>query len=895
MHVQTLIDELRSFLPIQFPLGVFIHNNMLFHFEDRAFYQGVDEAAELFGAKKALPESYYLDLFRRKRIHPDLLRSELQSWLKVHGHNAPEGLDLFVSLMLNPLFIPLRPAFVQPAPVLTGERFRLARSQKKEKIWKRQLRERFGEDVNNYFHSFFIQFISTYLDQGMSIWHNPDAHLGLWESFRQFVQANPETILPWDKQLLSHVEAAQRAGVVAWLDGYLERLPFVENPRQYVLETLLELRGWAGMVNKFETDESVVPRFRPKISLVEYVAIYLLLEHSVYEMLLKNYSIESLMQLSVENDEIFLSEEQVQWVAAELSARGVKRERLPEMIRILVMLDESERAYIWQKALDQSVRNECLDALSIKLKTTLKRPVDPVSTRFYFCIDDREESIRRILEEKRPDFETHGVVGFFGIDMKFRSVHHPEAITHCPPVVNPSRVISEKAVDEARFAEKNKQFSRLQYGGWYSSRADVGSLPITILTGPVTSLLLFLRVFLPSLALGLEKWLRSRFVPQVKTRIAFSCVEGSDEGYKPHEMAEIVARILRFAGTVDSFPLTNYIIAHGSSSANNPFKNAYGCGACSGKAGFPNAQIFCGMANTPAVRDILSEKHQIHIPAEVFFVACYHDTSTDEVIVFNLDEAPAALKPKIEAELVVLRAAASDNSTERCRHFASARKYMSERVTLRHVLDRSASLAEPRPEYGHNNTAMTVIGRRSLTKGLFLDRRSFLTSYDYSTDPSGDVLAMVMAGAVPVAGGIALDYYFSRIDNEVYGSGTKLPLNIASLLGVMTGASSDLRIGLARQMVELHEPARNTIVVEAPTVVLDRLISAHPRIKKMVHNQWVHFASVDPSTGECKLFLEGQWHSYQSKRNELPVIADSAVYTKNHRGPLPFAVIEGKA
>ncbi len=54
---------------------------------------------------------------------------------------------------------------------------------------------------------------------------------------------------------------------------------------------------------------------------------------------------------------------------------------------------------------------------------------------------------------------------------------------------------------------------------------------------------------------------------------------------------------------------------------------------------------------------------------------------------------------------------------------------------LRHVEERSEHLAQPRPEYGHCTNAVCIVGRRSLTRGLFLDRRAFLVSYDATQDP----------------------------------------------------------------------------------------------------------------------------------------------------------------
>ena len=145
------------------------------------------------------------------------------------------------------------------------------------------------------------------------------------------------------------------------------------------------------------------------------------------------------------------------------------------------------------------------------------------------------------------------------------------------------------------------------------------------------------------------------------------------------------------------------------------------------------------------------------------------------------------------------------------------------RAALGHVEGRAADLAQPRPEYGHATNAFCIVGRRERTRGLFLDRRAFLVSYDPTRDEDGTTLARILAAVVPVVAGISLEYYFSYVDPTGYGCGTKLPHNVTSLLGVMDGAQSDLRTGLPWQMVEIHEPVRLTMVVDTTPEILIRL------------------------------------------------------------------------
>jgi hypothetical protein len=900
MQLKTTLEELRRYLPIQLPLGSFIHNNMLVSFEDRPFAQGVAEAAKIFGAVRALPESYYREKYRRNRIAHDKVEQSIKSWLREHG--VPETLsclslvNLAWELLQSPIEIPERvhPSgvadYMDEAGLLRAPHLPQEHATGKE--WKRVFKEKLGEDVNASFHPLFIRFLSAYLDQGMATWHNPDTHLGLLESFRAFVAVHQRFAPAWMEKV--RTELAQVSGDTAldWLERHLTRLPFVSEPRSYLLETLIELRGWAGMVNKFETEPHFIPRHAPLVRLSEYLVIYLILEKAHYEESIQHHKLEDLRILYEPYPLERLNQGQVAHLLKALASRGL----LPEtrtsaltqrLLELSVKFHAAERALVWQEALDLSVREQCLSAVNEALKSPQKTRAKPAAN-FYFCIDDREESIRRLLEEDHPEYDTLGVVGFFGIDMKFKSVLHPEPVIHCPPVVNPSRVVEEKWVQDGI---EEKTFIPRGAGDWhfwYGTRSSVRSVFFSLVTGPLTMLVLLLRVFFPRLAAKFSHQLKNWVNPNAQTRIHFSASDGPG-GYELSEMANIVATILKFAGTKSDLPEVNFMVAHGATSTNNPYQNAYGCGACSGKAGIPNAQIFCGMANSAKVREELRLSHGIDIAENVVFVACYHDTSTDEIVCFNQADIPAEKKAAVERGLSHLRTAAQKNSLERCRHFASARHLNDQAETLAHVSGRAASLAEPRPEYGHNNTAMVVVGRRSITRGLFLDRRCFLVSYDASTDPSGATLSGVLAGAVPVAGGISLDYYFSRIDNEIYGSGTKLPLNIAGLVGVMTGSSSDLRVGLARQMVELHEPVRITIVIEAEETTVWRIIQNHPRMKRMVENHWLHLAVLNPATGELKLFEEGMFRTHSESTQPLVMMESSESYAPHRKGPLPFA------
>ena len=162
-----------------------------------------------------------------------------------------------------------------------------------------------------------------------------------------------------------------------------------------------------------------------------------------------------------------------------------------------------------------------------------------------------------------------------------------------------------------------------------------------------------------------------------------------------------------------------------------------------------------------------------------------------------------------------------------------------------------------------------MVGRRALTKGLNLDRRSFLNSYDYRDDPNGIYLAGILNAVAPVCGGINLEYFFSRVDNNNLGAGTKLPHNVMGLIGVANGIDGDLRTGLPNQMIEIHTPIRLlTIVEHLPYVVADAL-HKNPRTMEWFTNQWIHLMVYHPIDKQYYLFKDGIFHLYKPSNQQI--------------------------
>ncbi|CAI2717557.1 DUF2309 domain-containing protein [Nitrospina watsonii] len=325
-------------------------------------------------------------------------------------------------------------------------------------------------------------------------------------------------------------------------------------------------------------------------------------------------------------------------------------------------------------------------------------------------------------------------------------------------------------------------------------------------------------------------------------------------GFTPTEQAHFVETALRIMGFTKTFARLVLLCAHGSTSDNNPYESALDCGACGGNHGISNARTLAVMANKPQVRQMLAEKGLL-IPPDTHFLPGQHDTTTDEVELFDLEDVPATHRKDLRQLQQDLKAAGENNSRERLTRLPDEPVRKGNFKASARTKQRSIDWSQVRPEWGLSRHTAFIAGRRSLTQGINLEGRSFLHSYDYSQDPSGKYLEIIMTAPMIVGNWINMEHYFSTVDPDVYGSGSKAYHNVVGHLGVMFGTQSDLCVGLPIQTVyngekPYHEPMRLFVILEAPLKRITDIIERHEFLQELMRNQWLHLVALDPDTME---------------------------------------------
>lgn len=792
-----VIHELKHFLPSQQALKDFIHHNSLHAFQHMKFYDAIFKASKIFGFQVHLELTEYRELYKTGRIREDILQKVIA--------DKKNNIALWKDNLLN-----------KDYDTINHPRIGQLR-----KLWK----EVYGLDLDNKVHPLLFRILCAFLDQGIAIHEFPVANKNFTDSIKAMEQKSFTSFFKTRSVRQNFLSG--NYSITGLLKTIVGKEEYFE---QYLFDTHFSHHGWSGFISAVEDNPQTLLD-RKNISLKELVEFELLLElDALYANLGTSWE-------PITND---TTQPPVDLFA------DIEKTEFAEVIEL------------WQDAFEWSYYDSVLKGILLadhKKNGQLNGKSAGATFQAIFCIDEREDSIRRHIEAVDKKCETFGAPGFFGVEFYFQQEGSKFYDKLCPAPVTPKYLIKEF---NAKVPRKGEPLYTKHTHGFFTGFA------LSITFGFWAFVRTALNLFKPKMSPAISNayaHMDTLSVLTIENKDPGDMENGLQIGYTLDEMAARAEGFLRGIGLVKNFAPIIYIVAHGSSSANNPHHGAHDCGACSGRPGATNARVQAFILNHKKVREVLLAKG-IEIPEATQFIGSMHDTAADVIGYYDEHILSEENITNHSINKQNFETALNLNAKERSRRFASINTKQELEQVRKAIHSRSVSLFEPRPELGHGTNTLAIIGRRKTTKGLFLDRRAFLNSYDHTTDADGAILSGVMRPIGLVCGGINLEYYFSRVDNIKMGAGTKLPHNVMGLFGVANSSDGDLRPGLPWQMIEVHDPVRLLVIVEHKPEIVLKAIQSSPEVFEWYKNEWVHIIALHPEEKQFYYFKKGVFEKY---------------------------------
>jgi uncharacterized protein YbcC (UPF0753/DUF2309 family) len=665
---------------------------------------------------------------------------------------------------------------------------------------------------------------AAYFDEGQSVWRMPTGGTGPYAAWRLAMRydRNPEVMgIRGFRTLVARMPEDPIAAILAVLDelGIPDRA--VE---EYLYEALCGIGGWAAYVRYRVWDNALYGR--EDDTLIQLLAIRVVWGWTLFRQ---------------RDDSAF----KVAWRRAmDEAAKIPLDDRLGDDADLTVDVVLQEAYEIgWQRRLLARLNG----ATPSIPPAGARKPLQAA-----FCIDVRSEVYRRALEAAWPEAETVGFAGFFGYPIEYVPIAHERGGAQCPVLLTPAFVVCETVEGAAPETEASildlRRLRRRVAKAWKSFKVSAVSSFLYVETA---GLLYAWKILSDSLGLtrtvhdpntdGFDDDVIGRLGPRIEPRE----VGGRQTGFTQQQRLTQAEGVLRAMSMTGDFARIVLLAGHGSTTVNNPHASGLDCGACGGHTGEANARVAAAILNDPDVRLGLRDRG-IDIPSDTWFLGALHDTTTDEVRLFNADQAP----PSHRADLDRLRAALSRASALARRERAGLLGVSGERGLDRAVMSRARDWSQVRPEWGLAGNAAFIAAPRERTRGIDLAGRVFLHSYDWRTDADFSVLNLIMTAPMVVASWINLQYYGSTVNNPAFGAGNKVLHNVTGALGVLEGNAGDLKGGLPWQSVHdgtrfIHEPLRLNVFIEAPLKAINDVIARRTGVRELADNRWIHLFALD--------------------------------------------------
>jgi uncharacterized protein YbcC (UPF0753/DUF2309 family) len=668
---------------------------------------------------------------------------------------------------------------------------------------------------------FMINRLSTwsasYFDKGQAVWSAANKKQSLFASWKAEALADYTSDVMGLKKFRSAVaklpddpfDAAQYS-----IDRLQIPAPGVET---YLYRLLLRLGGWSAHIARIDWDTNL--NGGKGELLKEWLAVLICWEACLFESITPK-------GLGNEWDEAL----------GALGRTDIDDRRLNQKL-------------IMQEAFDAAAQRSIIKKIKEKPGTQGTEKLQKMAQAI-FCIDVRSEVFRRNLEEVDPNIETLGFAGFFAFPIKFFPIGRNEGEAQCPVLLKTGPNISEEIKDQhiqKRTVERLRLSHQVRYvwktfkTGAVTCFGFVSPMGLTYLPKLITDAFGYTRPVADPEHIGMNR----ASVGIRSVRLTAEDQDGIATGIALNDQVAMAKNALKAMSLTDDFAKFVLIAGHGSTTVNNPYATGLDCGACGGHTGEANAKVAAAVLNNHEVRNMLASEN-IQIPEGTTFLACLHNTTTDEFTIYNESDVPDSNLGDLAVLKEMLKKAGKRARAERSLRMAISTDSNVDNA----VMARSKDWAQVRPEWGLAGCSAFVVASRNRTKGLDLGGKSFLHSYNWKEDTDFSVLELIMTAPMVVTSWISLQYYASTVDNKVYGSGNKTLHNVTAGIGVLEGYAGDLRTGLPIQSVHdgvnfQHEPLRLKVIIEAPIDAINSVLKKHESVRNLCDNGWLFILALN--------------------------------------------------
>jgi uncharacterized protein len=796
VDIDGLLLEVEKIVAPVWPLNDYVAVNPVVDLTDKTFQQVNGMIRDFRGADFLPSWEYFRDLWQRQEFTiKDILATS--AWVTQQSEDSEDGeVVTDIALLLS---------------LLEGQQEISATRKRQWYSVSEALDKRHGTLWTSHFINDITRHCSAHYDRGQALWANPWRGLSLYAAWREAFSRGKRWDLmgfPEFRRLVRMLPSDPRRAIAVLLN----ELSLPEETWQAFLTCMVcSVFGWA--------------------SYIKYLAAWSKFSHQHRD------DLAGLIAIRLAYDVALYHRHYVP--AGDLNCE-LNRDRQAEVKdfdhRLADAREESIRFHLLA-ATEHAFRRKLLQRLRVSRSSVegAKRPTSRASLQAVFCIDVRSEVFRRHLEATSDEIDTFGFAGFFGVAVECLPLGEAQGVDQKPVLLSAAyratQTVRPKTQDISSLIKARHDIRNLRKL-WKTFQSSAASCFAFVESAGAWYGWRLLR---DSLGWGQQSIVGDRDGLPANSQTVPLLEGPHGECLSTGQQVELAAGVLINLGLTKDFAPVVLICGHGSEVTNNPYRAGLDCGACGGHTGAPNARLLASLLNRSDVRAGLT-KRGIQIPDDTWFVAGLHCTTTDEVELFDLDQVPGGQLYQIEKIQRWLAEASQFTRAERALRLQAD--------STQDVLRRSRDWSEVRPEWGLAGNAAFIVATRNRTRGLNLEGRAFLHSYDYRQDHDGKVLELIMTAPMIVASWINLQYYASTVAPDHYGSGNKLLHNVVGQFGILEGNGGDLKTGLPWQSIHdgnrlQHPPQRLQVFIEAPREAVEVVLKKHNLVRDLVFNGWL--------------------------------------------------------